>query len=191
VSDLGASVDEHVALASALRERLLPQVERVAARIRDALAAGGTLLVFGNGGSAADAQHFAAELLGRFGTERRPLPAVALTTDSSTLTAIGNDYAFDQIFERQAAALAGPGDVAVGITTSGRSPNVVRGLAAAAERGATTVALVGRSADASGLAQHVVAVPSDTTARVQEMHGLIIHLICQQIDDWATGGDAG
>ena len=190
MSDLGASVDEHVALASAFRERLLPQVERVAARICEALAAGGTLLVFGNGGSAADAQHLAAELLGRFGAERRPLPAVALTTDSSTLTAIGNDYAFDQVFERQAAALAGHGDVAVGITTSGRSPNVVRGLAAAAERGATTVALIGGDADASGLAEHVLTVPSKSTARVQEMHGLIIHLICQRIDDWATGGDA-
>jgi D-sedoheptulose 7-phosphate isomerase len=191
VSDLGASVDEHLALASAVRERLLPEVERVAARICDALAGGGTLLVFGNGGSAADAQHFAAELLGRFGAERRPLPAVALTTDSSTLTAIGNDYAFDEVFERQAAALARPGDVAVGITTSGRSPNVVRGLAAAGERGATTVALVGGGADASDLAEHVLAVPSQTTARVQEMHGLMIHLICERIDEWATGDDAG
>ncbi|MDB4894787.1 MAG: phosphoheptose isomerase [Firmicutes bacterium] len=184
-------VDEHLAVAQQVRDRMLPAIAHVGRVICAALAGGGRLLLFGNGGSAADAQHFAAELVGRYRRERRPLPAVALTTDSSALTCIGNDYDFSAVFARQVAALGGPGDVVVGITTSGNSENVVRGLAAAREQGAVTVALTGEGGGrAAAAADHALVVPSAVTARIQEMHTLIIHLLCEQIDDWAGGLEA-
>lgn len=185
--DLRAATEEHLRTARAFADETLPAVEELATIITGALAGGHKVLTFGNGGSAADAQHFAAELLGHFRADRRPLPAVALSTDTSTLTAIGNDYAFDEIFARQAAALAEDGDVAIGITTSGTSENVKRGLRAARERGARTVALTGSGGDIGPLADLVIAVPSDVTARIQEMHLLTIHLVCQRIDEWAAG----
>jgi len=167
-------------------EALLPLVEEVARAIVASLAQGGKLLVFGNGGSAADAQHFAAELTGRYRRERRPLPAVALTTDSSALTCIGNDYAFDDVFVRPVNALAVRGDVVVGISTTGCSVNVVKALRAARERGAVTVALTGGTGGAvRELADYGLVVPSPITARIQEMHILLIHMICERIDDWA------
>ena len=182
-----AGADDHARLARQVADDLTPSVAALAEAIRASLASGGKLLVFGNGGSAADAQHFAAELLGHSHADRRPLPAVALTTDSSTLTAIANDYSFDELFARQVSALARPGDVVVGISTSGESENVVRGLRAADDAGATTAALTGEGGRTASLADHVIAVPSRTTARIQEMHILIIHLICERIDDWAEG----
>ena len=181
---------EHLRVA-ADSEALLPTIERLADRLCEALGRGGKLIVFGNGGSAADAQHFAGELLGRFRATRRPLPAIALTTDPSVVTCIANDFSYEDIFARQVAALAEPNDVVVGITTSGRSENVVRGLRAAAERGALTVAWTGADAGPAGEAAEIVlAVPSATTARIQEMHTLAMHTICVAIDDWVvtTGG---
>lgn len=186
-TDLRAHARDHVALAERLANEHLATIEEIAERIRGSLAAGGRLLVCGNGGSAADAQHFAAELLGRARRERASLPAIALTTDTSALTGIGNDYAFEDIFSRQVAAHAGDHDVVVGISTSGASENVARALRTARERGASAIALTGgdggRVADAADIA---LVIPSRVTARIQEMHILAIHLICERIDDWAV-----
>jgi D-sedoheptulose 7-phosphate isomerase len=141
------------------------------------------VLVFGNGGSASDAQHFAAELVGRFTRERRALAAVALTTDTSILTALANDYAFDRVFARQVEALGRPGDVALGISTSGASANVVAGLEAARAGGLVTVALTGRDGGAAGAAADIhVNVASPSTARVQEVHRTLLHALCELIE---------
>lgn len=183
--DLRAMVDEHIGVAEQLRETILDRVEAIASVVTDALARGDKLVTFGNGGSAADAQHFAAELIGHYKADRRSLPAVALTTDSSALTAIANDYEYDEVFARQVRALVNEGDVVVGISTSGEAENVVRGIAAARERGATTVAFTGSRGRLGQLAEHTLAVPSTATARIQEMHVLAIHLISERIDAWA------
>jgi len=156
----------------------------VAARTVEALRAGGKVLAFGNGGSAADAQHLAAELVGRFLVERVALPALALTTDTAVLTAVGNDLGFEAVFRRQVEAHGRPGDVAVGISTSGRSPNVVEGLRAARARGLVTVGLTGRGGGlVAGLADHLIDVPHDDTARIQEVHGMVVHVLCQAIEE--------
>lgn len=181
-------LDEHLAVAAATAD-LLPGAAAVAAELVGCFRAGGTLLTFGNGGSAADAQHLAAEMVGRFRRDRRPLSAVALTVDSSAMTSIGNDYGFEQVFARQVRALARPGDVVVGVSTSGTSPNVVAGLAAARSAGARTVLLTG-AVGRPGLADHCLAVPSTTTARIQELHVFLIHLVSEIVDAWAVGGDA-
>lgn len=171
---------------------LLPAVEKLAGLITGALEGGGRLITFGNGGSAADAQHFAGELMGRYDDTRRPLPALALSSDPSVVTCIGNDFGFDDVFARQVEAHARPGDVVVGITTSGRSENVVRGLWAAQRQGATAVALTGaEGGPAAEAAELAIRVPSRKVARVQETHILFIHLICARIDVWARGGGSG
>lgn len=181
-------LNEHLAVARQM-EALLPQVEAVAQAICRSLAEGGRVYAFGNGGSAADAQHFTAELVGRYRRERRPLPAMAMTTDPSAVTCIGNDYSFADLFARQVEGLVRPGDVVVGITTSGNSENVARGLAAARERGAVTVTLTGGTGGkVAPLADHALVVPATATARIQEMHILMIHMICERIDDWVLGG---
>jgi D-sedoheptulose 7-phosphate isomerase len=177
-------LDEHIELAGRMRE-LLPQVEAIAAAIVRVYEGGGRLYTFGNGGSAADAQHLSGELLGRFKRERRPLAAQALSADPSTVTCIANDYSFDDLFARQLEALAGPGDIAIGYTTSGRSENVVRGLRTARERGAVTV-LFGGGGPARDQADHALVVPSQSTARTQEMHLLLMHLIIERVDAWAA-----
>jgi D-sedoheptulose 7-phosphate isomerase len=146
------------------------------------VASGHKILLFGNGGSAADAQHIAAEFINRFQIERHPLPALALTTDTSIITSIGNDYSFDQIFEKQIQALGKRDDVAWGISTSGNSPNVVAGLRAARERGLRCLGMTGQGGaliDASDLA---LTVPTATTARVQETHIVMGHILCQLVD---------
>jgi D-sedoheptulose 7-phosphate isomerase len=154
-----------------------------------ALARGNLVFFFGNGGSAADSQHLAAELVGRFVGERRPLPALALTTDTSILTSVGNDYGFDQIFLRQIQALGRPGDVAIGLSTSGNSPNVLQAIEAARAGGLVTVGLTGRGGGRlAELAHHCLRVPSDDTARIQESHITIGHLICQGVDDAVAEG---
>jgi len=156
---------------------------RAATLVASALAAGRSVLVFGNGGSAGDAQHFAAELVGRFVRERRGLPAIALAADSSVLTAIGNDYGFERVFARQVEALGRPGDVAVGLSTSGRSPNVVAALAAARAAGLATVALTGQDGGPIGAAADVaVQVPHGVTARVQEVHRTLLHVIVDLVE---------
>jgi len=161
-------------------------------RLCNALADGGRLYTFGNGGSAADAQHLAAELIGHYKRDRRPLPAVALTVDPSVVTCIANDYAWEDVFARQIEALARPGDVVAAFTTSGTSENVVRGLAAARRAGATTVLFGGGAASADGgpaaaQADLALVVPSATTARIQEMHVLLLHAVSEGVDAWAAG----
>ncbi len=154
-----------------------------AALVVDALRNGGRLLVFGNGGSAADAQHAAAELVGRFERERRGLAAMALTTDTSVLTSLANDYGYDRVFARQIEALGRPGDVAWGISTSGASANIVAGLDAARAHGLGTIALTGRDGGQVGRAADVhLNVPSASTARTQEVHGALIHIICELVE---------
>ena len=170
----------------ALHERALTNSAPVmdAARlIVTTLRAGGKLLLFGNGGSASDAQHVAAEFVGRFLRDRRAFAAIALTTDTSVLTAVGNDSTYEDVFARQVEALGLSGDVAMGITTSGRSPNVLRGLQAARARGLRTIALTGR--DGGPIGQHAdvhVNVPSDATPRVQEVQRTLLHVMCDIVE---------
>jgi D-sedoheptulose 7-phosphate isomerase len=162
--------------------------EAVEAVVR-ALAAGNTVFFFGNGGSAADSQHLAAEMVGRFTHERRPLAALALTTDTSILTSIANDYGFEHVFLRQIQGLGRPGDVAIGLSTSGNSPNVLRAIEAAGAMGLVTIALTG---DGGGKLLNQVdiclRVPSSDTARIQESHITIGHLICQGVDEAVVEG---
>ncbi len=162
---------------------LAPQVARAAEIVRGALTAGGKVLLAGNGGSAADAQHVAGELVGRFQKERDPLAAVALTTDSSVLTAIANDYGVEAVFERQVRGLGRPGDVFVGISTSGRSLNVIRAAAAARAAGLSVVALTGRQGGPlAELADVALCVPADATPHIQEAHITLLHIICGLVE---------
>lgn len=152
----------------------------------ETLNAGNKILLCGNGGSAADAQHIAAELSGRYKIERKGLAGIALTTDTSVLTAVGNDFGFDRIFDRQVEALARMGDVLMGISTSGHSKNVVRALSLARNMGCRTIGLSGRDGGVmSEFCDINIIVPSDDTARIQEMHIMIGHIICQAIDMWS------
>ncbi len=163
---------------------LLPMIEDSANAIIEALKAGQKLLVFGNGGSAAEAQHFVGELVGRYKAERDPLPAITLSADSSIVTCIGNDYSFDEVFARQVRALAQPGDIAVGLTTSGRSKNVLAAFRAAKERGALTIVLTGEAGIQGGdPVDYALQIPSQATARIQEEHLAIIHTWCDAIDE--------
>jgi D-sedoheptulose 7-phosphate isomerase len=167
-------------------EDLAPIIAQAASHMIQALLTDRKILVCGNGGSAADAQHFSAELLNRFERERPGLPAIALTTDTSTITAIANDYHFDDIFSKQVRALGQAGDVLLGISTSGNSRNVIRAIEAAHERGIVCVALNGREGgEITGLlaSQDVnICVPGTSTARIQEVHGIVIHCLCDLID---------
>ncbi|MEZ5292242.1 MAG: SIS domain-containing protein [Vicinamibacterales bacterium] len=158
-------------------------IEQAADALVSVLGGGGRVLAFGNGGSAADAQHFVAELVGRFERDRRGWPAMALTTDPSVVTAVANDFGFESVFARQVTALGRAGDLALGITTSGESPNVVRGLEAAKAAGLRTIALTGKDGGAAGRVAEVhVHVPSPVTARVQEAHMTVLHLLCAAVD---------
>lgn len=146
------------------------------------MAAGGKVLIFGNGGSAADAQHLAAEFINRFQIERPPLAAIALTTDTSVLTSIGNDYHFDDIFSKQIKALGKNGDIAWGLSTSGNSPNVVKAVKTAQKIGISTIGMTGRGGELAKCADLVFAVDSDTTARVQETHITLGHILCELLE---------
>jgi D-sedoheptulose 7-phosphate isomerase len=149
--------------------------------------AGGKLLAFGNGGSAADAQHLAGELVGRYRRERRGLPALALTTDPSVVTAIANDLGWENVFRRQVEAHGRPGDVAVGISTSGNSPNVVEALRFARSQGLLTIGLTGNGGGrVREVAEHLIDVPHGETARIQEVHGMVVHLLCEIVEDEAA-----
>jgi D-sedoheptulose 7-phosphate isomerase len=175
--------DATIALHARVRDTDHAALLRAVAAIRASHAAGGTVLLFGNGGSAADAQHMAAELVGRFARERRALAAIALATDTSVLTSIGNDYGFDRVFARQVEALGRPGDVAIGISTSGGSANVVKALEAARARGLRTIAITGRDGGSVGAAAEIhVNVPDGSTARVQEVHRTLIHVMCELVE---------
>ncbi len=178
-------IGESVAVQQALLETAsLDAILEAARLIGASLAGGGTVLLFGNGGSATDASHIAAELLGRFQRERRALPAIALADNQSTVTAIANDYGFDRVFARQIEGMGRPGDVAIALSTSGRSPNVLAGAAAARERGITTIGLTG--ADGHELRAAVelcISVASTSAARIQEAHILIGHLLCELVEE--------
>ena len=171
--------------AAAAHERMAGHAAAIAVAagaIAAALKQGRTVFAFGNGGSAADAQHFCAELVGRYEGERRGWPAVALTTDTSAVTAIANDYGFERVFARQLEALGRAGDVALAISTSGQSPNVLRGLEAAKTKGLVTIALTGRGGEAGKIAQHHVSVDEARTSRVQEVHATVLHVICELVE---------
>ncbi|MCM2265316.1 MAG: D-sedoheptulose 7-phosphate isomerase [Desulfuromonadales bacterium] len=173
----------HLQVVESAAEALAERIEDCSRILCAALRDGKKILVMGNGGSAADAQHLAAELVGRFLMERRALPAIALTTDSSILTAVGNDYGFDRVFQRQVEALAVPGDVVIGISTSGNSANVLLALQAAKTLDCTTVGLLGRD---GGLIAPVVdvnlTVSSMETPHIQEVHAIIVHILCRQVE---------
>jgi D-sedoheptulose 7-phosphate isomerase len=180
---LDATLAETIALHERARRADPAPVMAAANAIIDTLAAGGKVLIFGNGGSAADAQHVAAELVSRFQLDRPAMAAIALTTDTSILTSIGNDIAYERIFARQIEALGRKGDIALGISTSGNSPNVVAGLVAAYDRGLRTIALTGRDGGPVGqLADIHVNVPSESTARIQEVHRTLLHVICDLVE---------
>jgi D-sedoheptulose 7-phosphate isomerase len=189
VSDREIVLRQRVAESIEAAQRLLDASDAIAAtadaahRIADSLRAGGKVVFFGNGGSASDASHLAAELLGRFALERRSLAAACLSDHTAAMTAIANDYAYDEVFARQVAGLGRPGDVAVGLSTSGSSPNVVRGLETARELGMTTVALTGASGGkVAAVVDVCVRVPSEETPRVQELCMLLGHTLCELVE---------
>lgn len=178
-SSLAAATDVHAELAASCVEPLLDAAFAIARSIDG----GGKVLLFGNGGSAADAQHVAAEFVGRFVKDRRPLPAIALTTDTSALTAISNDYGYDQVFSRQVSALASKDDVVISISTSGRSANVISALRAAKELGATTISFTGGGiSPSSEIADIGIVVPATSTSRIQECHLTLEHVLCESVE---------
>jgi D-sedoheptulose 7-phosphate isomerase len=191
-----ARMDEHtpirsqfadsIAVKQKAMDSLVPVIARAGAVMTESLRTGGKILACGNGGSAGDAQHFSAELLNRFERERPGLPAVALTTDSSTLTSIANDYAYEQVFSKQVLALGRAGDCLLAISTSGNSPNVVAAIEAAHARGVKVIALTGRDggrmADVLGGDDVEIRVPAQKTSRIQEVHLVVIHCLCDAID---------
>lgn len=188
---VAAHFQESIQVKQMAAEVMSQAAAQAAQLLFDALAEDGKILVCGNGGSAADAQHFAAELTGRFERERMELAALALTTDTSALTAIGNDYGFDHIFSKQVRALGRPGDVLIGISTSGNSANVIEAIRAAHERDIKVIAFTGR--DGGKIAAMLkdsdilLNVPYPRTARIQEVHLLLIHALCDSIDTLLTG----
>jgi len=182
-SNLERSIEVHKRLLS----RCFSELTAAADALVSAYCAGHKALFFGNGGSAADAQHLAAEFVGRYLRQREPLPALALNANSSAVTAIGNDYGYDQVFARQLKALAAPGDVAVGISTSGNSPNVIEAVSCAHRLGLFTIALTGLSGGRlRDLVDVLIAVPSDETPRIQECHILIGHALCDAVEQAVT-----
>jgi D-sedoheptulose 7-phosphate isomerase len=175
---------EHLEVIAAVESACAGALDVLAKRCVGALQGGCKILFFGNGGSAADAQHLATELSVRFVSDRRALAGIALTTDSSALTACGNDFGFDAIFSRQIEALGRPGDVAIGFSTSGNSPNVIRALELARTMGMTAAAFTGRTGGKlRDVADPILLIPSGSTARIQEMHGLLGHILCAEIED--------
>jgi D-sedoheptulose 7-phosphate isomerase len=180
---VSTTLAETVALHERIRKGDLQPVVDAAAAIIDSLKHGGKVLLFGNGGSAADAQHVAAEFVGRFQCDRAAIAAIALTTDSSVLTSIGNDESYERVFARQIEALGRAGDVAFGISTSGLSPNVIQALEVAKERRLRTIGLTGRDGGHVGKVADIhVNVPAESTARVQEVHRTLLHAICDLVE---------
>ena len=185
---IAASLRDSIAAKEAFVKQHIKDIVRLAELMVDVIRSGKKLLVFGNGGSAADAQHMAAEFVNRFIIDRPPLAAIALTTDSSILTSIGNDFSFDDIFVKQIQALGKEGDLALGISTSGNSPNVLEAIVTAKELGLNTAALTGGTGGKlMGLADIVLNVPSDKTPAIQEAHIWVEHLLCQLVDEALFG----
>ena len=177
------TIDAHIDVMKAIRP-MAPAIKAMASTLTQSIHEGHKVLFVGNGGSAADAQHLAAEIVGRFEKERRGLPAIALTTDSSTLTSIANDYGFESIFSRQVEALGQQGDGLVAISTSGNSPNIAQAVEAAKAKGLITIGLLGKTGGKlRELVDHALVIPSDNTARIQEAHILIGHILCQLIEE--------
>ena len=182
--DFKAVIEAHEKAISELKASRLTELQQMADICREAIRNGHKILFCGNGGSAADSQHLAAEFVGRFVKERQGLPAIALTTDTSILTAVGNDYGYDEVFRRQVEALGREGDVLVGISTSGNSANVVKAFKQAKEQGLNVLALTGpKESKMSALADVTLRVPAQVTARVQECHIMIGHMICEYVDE--------
>ena len=183
MSDFIAQLGQHHKTMQQL-ESLQPRFEQAVEMITDTLRNGHKILLCGNGGSAADSQHIAAEIIGRFETERHALPAIALTTDRSILTAVGNDYGYDQVFARQVAGLGNAGDLLIAYSTSGNSGNVLHAVRVARERGMGIISLTGRDGgELAGLADVDLCVGSSSTARIQEGHGFLGHALCSAIDE--------
>lgn len=184
-----AELKESIETKNQVLKTLVPQIEKAARLMIDALKAGNKILFFGNGGSAADSQHLTAELIGRYRRDRKSLPAIALTTDTSILTAVSNDYGFETVFARQVEGLAKPGDIAFGISTSGNSRNVIEGLEKAKEMGCKNIGLLGcdggRIAEVTDVS---IIVPCHITPRIQESHITIGHILCQLIESELFGG---
>lgn len=183
ITSLRRRLEELRELLGRLDDRLLDDVPRAAGMIAAAFAAGGKLLAFGNGGSAADAAHFTAEFVGRFLVERRGLPAIPLSAETAAVTALGNDYGFERVFARQIEALGRPGDIALGLTTSGRSPNILVALDRARSLGLKTIALTGANGLNGATADLVLAVPSAKTYEIQEVQKVLLHAICSAVDE--------
>lgn len=174
---------EHSELVTKSLEALRDQIVITSDLLIEMLSSGGKVIAFGNGGSATQASHLVGELIGQFNKARRPLPAIALSADSGVVTCIGNDFGYAALFERQIEAVAQSGDVVIGFTTSGKSENVRRGLCKAVQKGAVTIALTGVAGLCGGDAQHILRIPSASTARIQEIHLMILHLWCVGIDE--------
>jgi len=191
VTESPVGIEREIRESIAVQEQLIGAAQLIADAARLIIATmrnGGKLIVFGNGGSAADAQHLSAELVGRYRQDRKAFPAIALTTDSSALTSISNDYGFDAIFSRQLEAIGKPGDVVVAISTSGNSPNVLNAIAAAKKLGISSIGLTGKSGGKLRSSVEVcLSVPSDSTPRIQEAHGLVIHILSGLIESALTG----
>ena len=186
---LDTHLNRHAEVTAAMRGQL-PQVQAIADELIRRLANGGVLYTYGNGGSAADAQHLVGELIGRYLRQRRPLPAVALVGDAAVVSCIANDYSYDDVFARQVQALVRQQDMVVGFSTSGTSPTVVKGLAAARAKGACSVAFTStRGTELALAADLAIVVPAEETARIQEMHVLDLHLISELVDRWASETD--
>jgi D-sedoheptulose 7-phosphate isomerase len=179
---------EHQKVIGDCLASLQPASDEAAEAIIACFGRGGKLLAFGNGGSATQASHLVEELIGRFKETRRPLPAISLVADSGVVTCIANDFGYGALFERQVEGLATMGDAAVGITTSGKSENVLRGLKAAKDKGAVTIALCGRNGLQNFEADHVIAVPSDNGAYIQEVHLMVLHVWCIAVDATISAG---
>lgn len=191
LNEIRTRLQSRQALFERIARDLPPLLAAMATQLAETFRNGNKLLVMGNGGSAADAQHLAAEIVGRFRMERRALPAVSLSTDTSILTAIANDYGFDSVFRRQVEALALPGDLVLGISTSGSSPNVRSALELARERGCRTMGLLGRDGGAiRELCDLALVVPSSDTPAIQEAHITIIHIVCDLVEKELFGGGA-
>ena len=183
VEDIHRQLKAHIEVIKMVGHNLVSPVAECAQILIDALQAGHKILIMGNGGSAADAQHFAAEMVGRFLLERKALPAIALTTDTSILTAVGNDYGFDDVFKRQVEALALPGDVLIGLSTSGNSKNIKRALEVGKDIGAITIGLLGRDGgEIASISDFNLTVPSTETPRIQEAHLVMIHILCDLVE---------
>ena len=183
VEDIHRQLKAHIEVIKMVGDNLVSPVAECAQILIDALQAGHKILIMGNGGSAADAQHFAAEMVGRFLLERKALPAIALTTDTSILTAVGNDYGFDDVFKRQVEALALPGDVLIGLSTSGNSKNIKRALEVGKDIGAITIGLLGRDGgEIASISDFNLTVPSTETPRIQEAHLVMIHILCDLVE---------